>query len=68
VLESRADDLEGSGATESYPEMTTADEEYGLIMGNLSLCGNVADNVFLPFVGDCNKYYLCRCEYYIPRS
>lgn len=34
-----------------------------LILGNLSLCHNVVDNVFLPFVGDCNKYYLCRCEF-----
>ncbi|KAH8274322.1 hypothetical protein KR026_009376, partial [Drosophila bipectinata] len=46
---------------------TTSDEEDGdnnpLIVGNLSLCQNVVDNVFLPFVGDCNKYYLCRCEF-----
>ncbi|XP_022216975.2 probable chitinase 10 [Drosophila obscura] len=31
-----------------------------LFTGNISLCGNVADTVFLPYVGDCKKYYLCR--------
>ncbi|XP_016999335.3 protein obstructor-E [Drosophila takahashii] len=62
VLTSRAEDFEGSGATENSSETnsTEVDEEYHLIVGNLSLCGNVADNVFLPFVGDCNRYYLCR--------
>ncbi|XP_017128100.1 uncharacterized protein LOC108146589 [Drosophila elegans] len=49
--------------SEGFDGSTTASvEKYGrsLILGNLSLCGNVADNVFLPFVGDCNRYYLCR--------
>ncbi|SPP76380.1 protein obstructor-E [Drosophila guanche] len=45
--------------------VTAADDaedgsDMSLIMGNLSLCENVADSVFLPYVGDCNKYYLCR--------
>ncbi|XP_032586961.1 uncharacterized protein LOC6583299 [Drosophila mojavensis] len=30
-----------------------------LYTGNLSLCNNVANRVFLPYVGDCKKYYLC---------
>ncbi|KAI8041163.1 hypothetical protein M5D96_005415 [Drosophila gunungcola] len=54
VFEARSEGFDGS--------TTASVEKYGrsLILGNLSLCGNVADNVFLPFVGDCNRYYLCR--------
>ncbi|XP_033157396.1 peritrophin-44 [Drosophila mauritiana] len=62
VFGARPKDLEVSGTTDSTLEtdLTTSGLEYGLITGNLSICGNVADNVFLPFVGDCNRYYLCR--------
>ncbi|KAM8708283.1 hypothetical protein ACLKA7_015280 [Drosophila subpalustris] len=38
------------------------DDEYdrnSLFTGNIELCKGVADKVFLPFVGDCKKYYLC---------
>lgn len=30
-----------------------------IFVGNLSLCQNVSNRVFLPYVGDCKKYYLC---------
>ncbi|XP_064545840.1 uncharacterized protein LOC135433616 [Drosophila montana] len=30
-----------------------------LYPGNISLCKDVANRVFLPYVGDCRKYYLC---------
>ncbi|XP_020803104.1 uncharacterized protein LOC110179837 [Drosophila serrata] len=66
ILATRAEDgtttegeAEASSSTSS-PAFDENDEDSSLILGNLSLCGNVADNVFLPFVGDCNKYYLCR--------
>ncbi|EDW72612.2 uncharacterized protein Dwil_GK17093 [Drosophila willistoni] len=35
------------------------DQRQELFVGNISLCHNVANKVFLPYVGDCNKYYLC---------
>ncbi|XP_030375337.1 probable chitinase 10 [Scaptodrosophila lebanonensis] len=35
------------------------DEETSFIMGEVNLCSNVANNVFLPYVGNCSKYYLC---------
>jgi len=38
------------------------DDEFdrnNLFTGNIKLCNGVANKVFLPFVGDCNKYYLC---------
>lgn len=34
-------------------------DENGIFVGNLSLCQNVSNRVFLPYVGDCRKYYLC---------
>ncbi|XP_060654525.1 protein obstructor-E [Drosophila nasuta] len=37
-------------------------EEYDtskIFTNNLSLCDGVADKVFLPYIGDCKKYYLC---------
>ncbi|EDV41303.2 uncharacterized protein Dana_GF10951, isoform B [Drosophila ananassae] len=71
----RTESLDGATSTEDI-ETTAPDEDIEinaptasdeeddnnnpLILGNLSLCQNVVDNVFLPFVGDCNKYYLCR--------
>ncbi|XP_017052069.1 protein obstructor-E [Drosophila ficusphila] len=64
VVQVNTEDFDISTTTDSSAETisTTSGGEYsnGLIIGNLSLCGNVADNVFLPFVGDCNRYYLCR--------
>ncbi|KAH8307478.1 hypothetical protein KR044_013051, partial [Drosophila immigrans] len=31
----------------------------GVFNGDLKLCEGVANKVFLPYVGDCRKYYLC---------
>lgn len=34
----------------------------GNLVGIESLCQNVSNRVFLPYVGDCKKYYLCWCK------
>ncbi|KAH8379275.1 hypothetical protein KR009_003964, partial [Drosophila setifemur] len=61
VLATRAESFNDTTTAEDPIALDEEDDNVtGLFMGNLSLCQNIADNVFLPFVGDCNKYYLCR--------
>lgn len=49
---------EAPGPEDDNDDNNEADEN-GIFVGNLSLCQNVSNRVFLPYVGDCRKYYLC---------
>ncbi|ALC44460.1 CG10140, partial [Drosophila busckii] len=40
-------------------EKTQLRNHQPLFEGTIKLCDNVANKVFLPYVGDCTKYYLC---------
>ncbi|KAH8270059.1 hypothetical protein KR018_003457, partial [Drosophila ironensis] len=62
LLAAIADDFDGTTTTEIVEITEEPDDEkdYSLFVGELNLCRNVSDNVFLPYVGNCTKYYLCR--------
>ncbi|XP_017051968.1 protein obstructor-E [Drosophila ficusphila] len=36
--------------------------------GDVNICSNVADNMFVPHVGNCSKYFLCMSGIAIPRE
>ncbi|EDW70059.2 protein obstructor-E [Drosophila virilis] len=37
-------------------------------LGEVNICSNVVDNLFLPAIGNCSNYYLCVAGKAVPRS
>ncbi|KAH8379272.1 hypothetical protein KR009_003965 [Drosophila setifemur] len=40
----------------------------GAVDSDINICSNVANNLFLPHVSNCSKYYLCMSEVAVPRE